>query len=612
MQRRILFVLGEHTCVPADPLRAARGLGCRSLVFAPQAPGCGEEAGLMDEVEVIHASRPADAVRLARKQHAEQPLSAVVSYEDGVNILAAGIAAELGLPGHPVDAVVASVDKPLMKERFAAAGLPIARHTVAADEEDAVAFARQVGYPVVVKPCRGGASQGVMRADDEPGLRRDYRRLRRIVRDYGLDTGGRPNRMQLVERYLPGAEISVELVIDRGRPRVTTVFEKPRPLTGPFFEETVYLTPARLAPGVRAAAEALAGDAALALGLWHGPAHCEIRICDDGLYVLEVAGRLLGGACARVFRDCLGTDIHPLLLRLAMGDDVDIPAAGPARPAAALMLPVPGEGRLVALHGLDRARRVPGVTDVIENGCPGDVIVPFPEQACYAVGFIGAAGDTHEQVEDALAWAAASISVELAPVRCQRWTRPVSPADATRPVPGGHEVLSLAWLPAADGRRLAVDYVADIMFGELPTDEALREAECTVATEYQRGTPAGVYLPGRGLMLGFTDGGTGYVCCFGVRPEQRRSGIGSALMTAQLAAFARAGVSTVVSETDPRLPLAATLLHRSGFTPTPPDDTFPGDTSGSRVYSCGLDGAGAPTAGKEAADAGCTGPGCGG
>lgn len=605
MHRRILFVIGEHACVPSDPLQAARELGCRSLVFTPQLPACGEDAGLMDEVEVIHPSRRADAVRLACKYHAERPISAVVSYEDGVSVLAAEIAAELGLPGHPVAAAAAAVDKPAMKQRFAAAGLPIARYTVAEDEEDAVAFARRAGYPVVVKPCRGAASQGVMRADDEAGLRRDYRRLRRIVRDYGLDTGGRPNRMQLVEGYLPGTEISVELVVDRGRPQVTTVFDKPRPLTGPFFEETVYLTPARLARDVQAAAETLAVDAALALGLRHGPAHCEIRVCEDGLYVLEVAGRLLGGACARVFRDCLGTDIHPLLLRLAMGEDVEIPAADPARFAAALMLPVPGEGRLIGLRGVDRARRVPCVTDVIEVGCAGDIIVPFPEQACYPVGFIGAAGATREQVEDALAWAASSVSVELAPVQCQGWTRPLSPADAVRAVPGEQEVLSLADLPAADARRLAVSYVADIMFGELPPAEALSEAECTVDREYQRGTPVGVYLPGQGLMLGFADGDTGYVCCFGVLPEQRRRGIGAALMTAQLAAFARCGASMAVSETDPRLPLGATLLRQSGFIPDPP-----GEVAGSRVYSCGLDFVGHPTAGKEAADDGCTGASC--
>jgi ribosomal protein S18 acetylase RimI-like enzyme/formate-dependent phosphoribosylglycinamide formyltransferase (GAR transformylase) len=524
-------------------------------------------------------------------------------------VLAAQIAEDLGLPGHPLAAAIAAVDKPTMKRLFRDAGVPAARYTLAEDEQDAVGFALRAGYPVVIKPCRGGASQGVMRADDEAGLRQNYRRLRRIVRDYGLDTGGRPNRQQLVESYLPGSEISVELIVDHGRPQVTTVFEKPRPLTGPFFEETVYLTPARLAPGVQAAAEGLAADAAIALGLQHGPAHCEIRVCVDGLYVLEIAGRLLGGACARVFRDCLGTDIHPLLLRLAMGEDVKIPTADPGRPAAALMLPVPGEGQLVALRGVDRARRVPGVTDVTEVGCPGDIIVPFPEQACYPVGFIGAAGATHEQVEDALAWASSSITVELAPVECQRWTRRLDPSPANAMPPEdaaaletatAHGIRSLADLPAADAYQLAVSYVADIMFGELPRAEALQEAKCTVDQEYKRGVPAGVYLPGQGLTLGFTDGDTGYVCCFGVLPDQRRSGIGSALMAAQLTAFARGGVTTAVSETDPRLPLAAALLRRYGFVPGSPG----GSASGTRVYSCGLDFAGHPLAAEEGTDAG--------
>ena len=606
MDRQILFLLGARTCVPSDPLRAARELGCRSLVFTPVPPACCDDADLMDRVEIAQLDRPDDAVELARKHHAEQPIHAVVCYEDGASVLAARIAADLGLPGHPPDAAVAAVDKPTMKQRFDAAGVATARYMVTDGEDDAVAFAERIGYPVVVKPCRGGASQGVMRADDEAGLRTAYRRLRRIVRDYGLDNGGRPNRMQLVERYLPGSEISVELLLDRGRPQVTTVFEKPRPLTGPFFEETIYLTPSRLPSSVQAEAEALAIKAAVALGLRHGPAHCEIRISDDGLYVLEVAGRLLGGACARVFRNCLGTDIHPLLLRLAMGDPVELPAPDPGRPvAAALMLPVPGEGRLVRISGADRARRVPGISDVIEAGSPGDVIVRFPEQACYPVGFIGASAATHEEVEDALAWASASISVELAPVDCQRWTRPLRADDAQCAAPGSLPVLSFADLPPADARQLAVSHVADIMFGELPAVDALREAECTVGWEQQRGELAGVYLRGQGVMLGFVDGDTASVCCFGVVPELRRAGLGSALMAAQLAAFARLGAVTAVSETDPRLPLGSALLRRFGFTPDPPQAV-----AASKVYSCALDFVGQVTAGKEATDAGCADTAC--
>ncbi|WP_194904243.1 GNAT family N-acetyltransferase [Catenulispora rubra] len=605
MGRHILFVLGAHTCVPSDPLQAARELGARSLVFTPSAPTCAEDAHLMDAVEVIHLDRPDEAIELARKYHAEQPISAVVSYEDGASVLAARITEELGLLGHPVEAAVAAVDKPTMKQRFIAAGVRTAEHLVADDEDDAVAFAQRIGYPVVVKPCRGGASQGVMRANDETELRANYRRLRRIVRDYGLDNGGRPNRAQLVERYLPGSEISVELIVVHGRPQVTTVFEKPRPLTGPFFEETIYLTPPRLDEDVKAAAEQLAVDAAAALGLYHGPAHCEIRVSDDGLYVLEVAGRLLGGSCARVFRDCLGTDIHPLLLSLAMGDPVTIPTPDPDRPiAAALMLPVPGEGRLIALRGAERARRVPGISDVIEVGCPGDIMVRFPEQACYPVGFIGASGATHEEVEDALAWASASISVELAPVGCQRWTRPLHPDDAAV-TPGGDAILALADLPAEQARELAVSHVADIMFGELPRDEAIREAECTIGWEDQRGELAGVYLPEVGLMLGFVDGTTASVCCFGVMPEKRRAGLGSALMAAQLTEFTRRGATTVVSETDPRLPLGEALLRSFGFNPDPAQGTVT-----TQVYSCALDFVGQTTGGKENTDVDCTATSC--
>jgi biotin carboxylase/ribosomal protein S18 acetylase RimI-like enzyme len=589
VDRQVLFVQGAHTCVPSDPLRAARGLGCRTVVLTPAVPACSDDADLMDAVEVTGSRGEGAVVGLALEYHARQPVSAVISYEDGAAVLAARIAEALDLPGHPVEAAIAAVDKPTMKQRFAAAGVPCARYRLADDEDDAVGFASEHGYPVVVKPCRGGASQGVMRANDEVELRACYRRLRRIVRDYGLDTGGRPNRVQLVESYLPGSEISVELIIDRGHAQVSTVFEKPRPLTGPFFEETIYLTPPRLPGQVREAAEVLAARAAAALGLWHGAAHCEIRVTDDGLYVLEVAGRLLGGACARVFRDCLGTDIHPLLLRLAMGERVVLPprAATARQPvAAALMLPVPGEGKLVALRGTDRARRVPGITDVVEVGCPGDVIVPFPEQACYPVGFIGAAGQTHQAVEDALAWASASITVELAPVGCERWARPLSTADGEA---GGlpESAVRLAGLPPERARQLAVAHVAEIMYGELPADEAARSAECTVAREYERGSVAGICLPGRGIMLGFIDGDAGYVCCFGVQPELRHRGVGSMLMTAQLAELARRGAKVAVSETDPRLPLSAMLLRRCGFASEQPQSTH-----GGRVYSCALDDAG--------------------
>ncbi|HYS40169.1 MAG TPA: ATP-grasp domain-containing protein [Pseudonocardiaceae bacterium] len=565
MDRQILILFGSRACAAADPILAAQRVGCTATVLSPAGDGC---ATMADGSVHIQLGDPASVVELARRLHATTPVAAVVSYEEEVTPLAARIAAALGLPAHPVDAAEAALDKPAMKQRLAAAGVPIADHVLAIDEDDAVGWAARVGYPVVVKPCRGSASQGVIRADDEPELRAAYRRVRRIVRDYGLDTGGRPNATQLVEKYLDGGEISVELLLQHGRTQVSAVFDKPEPLTGPFFEETIYLTPPRLDPALLKEVEDLAVRAAAALGLWHGPAHCEIRLTSDGPVVLEIAARLLGGPCSRVFSDRLGVDFHALLMRLAMGDPVELPEVGPDAPvAAAMMLPVPGEGRVVAVHGAEQARGVPGIRMVDIVAVPGDVIVSFPEPMCYSVGFVIATGATHQEVEESLAKASANITLELEPIGCDRWVRPVEPADADYRPP-------LPPLPV--DREFVVSVLADSMFGELPHAAAIASAACAVeCDEAARGVPAWVALGDgerRAVSVGFVDGTTGYMGCFGVPPEYRQAGLGEAVLRGQLAEFARRGCTLAVSETDPRLPLSPAALRRVGFTLAGSDD----------------------------------------
>jgi biotin carboxylase/ribosomal protein S18 acetylase RimI-like enzyme len=586
VDQQILFVLGARNCIPSDPLAAARRMGYRSLVFTPRTPSCSEaDLDLIDRLERVHMHRPDEALELARKFHAEQPIAAVVGYEEDATVLAAHLAKDLGLPTHPIEAAEAAMDKPTMKARFVAAGVPTADFIVAADEDDAVRWAGKVGYPVVVKPCRGSASQGVIRADNEPELRTAYRRLRRIVRDYGMDNGGRPTRMQLVERYLSGGEISVELLLQRGQAQVTAVFEKPRPLTGPFFEETIYMTPARLMPERQREVEELALRAASALGFYHGLAHCEIRLTEAGPYVLEIAGRLLGGVCSKAFRDRLGDDIHPFLFRLAMGEPVTLPPTAPDAPvSAAMMLPVPAEGRLVALHGVDQARRVPGIREVIVTGQPGDAIVPFPEQTAYPIGFLWASGPTHQAVEDALARASASISIELAPLGCDYWERPLDERDAAYQPPPGTTISRVFELPPQEARQRAVSYLVAGVFDELPPAEAAQAAHRLLDEEGCRGEPVWIQLDDKALCLGYADGDTGYLCCSAVLPEHRSRGIGTSLFRAQLAELARRGCTRVLSETDPRLPLSPPTLERVGFTRIA--DTACQDPI--RVHSCGL------------------------
>lgn len=612
MKGQVLLVYGTRTCLGNssdgeirrlscrnDTLRAAHELGYDTVVFS-SSQSCAPPATHADSTVTVDLRHPEKVVEAARRLHARQPLAAVLGCEEDALLSSAMIAEELGLPTHPPSAAFAAMDKPIMKEHFKAAGVPTADFTLARDEDDAVRWAAETGYPVVVKPCRSGASQGVIRADDEAELRAAYRRLRRIVRDYGLDHGDRPAATQLVERYVDGPEVSCELLLQDGVAQVFAVFEKPLPLSGPFFEETIYLTPPALSGDVQQEIERVSIMAARAIGLRHGPAHCELRLASNGPQVVEIAGRYLGAGCTWVFRDRLGQDIQPLFIKAALGEDVMLPEPLPDAPVTgAMILPVPGEGRIVAVHGADRAQRVPGIREVAMIACSGDVMVPFPEQTCYPIGFITAAGPTREAVLDSLAWAAGSISVELRPIGRDRWVRKLGPADADYIAPPGLTALTLAELDTAEAANLATSYLATAFYDELPPDEA-RNVAAGMVDDGAAGSSdaAWVFLEERAVSLGHVTGTQGIMNCFGVFPSYRGSELDEVVARLQLAEFARRGCAEAVCENDPRLPLVSQLLRGLGFTLQP---TGPAPDEQVRMLSCSLDGLE-----KRRADAGTT------
>lgn len=563
----VLFVFGGQACVPSDPLAAAKRLGFEVTVLAERQP-CGLSPELADRIVLTPFASAESVVSRAREVHSERALNAVLGYDDQAVPIVARIAAACRLTGNPTDAADAARDKPMMKERFRSAGVPIADYHLAADETDAVAWADRTGYPVVVKPTRGSASQGVIRANSPDELRSAYRRLCRIVREYGLDTDGRPASAQLVERYIHGSEYSVELFINGGRAQPLCVFEKPDPLYGPFFEETVYITPPRLDARRIAEMEALAVRAAEAVGLQTGLAHCEIRLSDDGPKVLELAGRLIGGACSRVFRSLLPIDVHELILRLASGEDVPRPRVL-SRAAGALMLPIPAEGRMVAIEGVEAARAVPGVQDVIINSSKGDVILPFPEQNCY-IGFMTAAGETFDDVQRALATASDCLELELEPLECERLIRPLSD-EAEAPLPDG--VRTLDGLSAEDARTELLPLLAAAYHPELPADEAGEQAQCCLrwVDEGKEGeSHPGLWLihEDGGVLLASRTGTMGHLLRVGVVPNARGRNIAVTLMQAAFGVLARAGCTNADTLVDPRLPAPGRLARKVGFTST--------------------------------------------
>jgi biotin carboxylase len=224
--------------------------------------------------------------------HREQPLTAVLSVDDSATELAAVASERLGLPANDPRAAQAARDKYVMRSMLLAAGVKCPRFQMFRIGEDPAGLAPDLEFPVVVKPRRLSGSRGVIRANDEDELAAAIRRVTAILSGEGDEASA---GTLLIEQYLPGSEVAVEGVVRDGELQVLAIFDKPDPLEGPYFEETIYVTPSRLPPHVQRTIARETAEAARALGLRHGPIHAELRIHDERAWLLEIAGRSIGG-----------------------------------------------------------------------------------------------------------------------------------------------------------------------------------------------------------------------------------------------------------------------------------------------------------------------------
>lgn len=334
---------------------------------------------------------------------ADLPLDAVVAVDD-IGVVAAAVAADrLGLGTNPPAAVAATRDKIAQRRAFSAAEVPQPPFRVVDDAESAVAAAAEIGTPVVVKPPGLSASRGVQRADDAAAVRSAVGTIRESCAHAGP---------LLVEEFVPGGEVAVEAILTGGRLAVIAVFDKPDAPQGPTFEETMLVTPSRLAPAVLAAVERAVAAATAALGLQEGPVHAELRVGPAGeVSVLEVAARTIGGLCSRTLRLATGRSLEEVVLAHAAGMDAGpLDVAGGA--AGVLMLPVPEAGTFVRVDGLDAARSIPGITEIDVSVAPGTAVVPLPRDGRY-LGFVFARGRSPGGVEAALRAAAAHLTIVI-------------------------------------------------------------------------------------------------------------------------------------------------------------------------------------------------------
>jgi biotin carboxylase len=274
-------------------------------------------------------------------------------------------------------------------------------------------------FPCVVKPIALCGSRGVMRADDECELVAAFYRLRAILQSPDVRSDRSVDQaLALVEGFIPGAEFAVEGVVHEGAFHLLAIFDKPDPLDGPFFEETIYITPSATLPRTQRAIADAVVRAADAIGLTHGPLHAECRVNEQGVFVLEVAARPIGGLCARALRfgrpgDTNLISLEELLLRHALGES---PADWTREAAASgvMMIPIPRRGVLRDVSGLDEARAVPGVFDVRITAKADQVLVPLPEGASY-LGFIFARAGSSAEVGRALRTAHTCLGFAIDP-----------------------------------------------------------------------------------------------------------------------------------------------------------------------------------------------------
>ncbi len=397
--RRVLLLLPTSTYRATDFVQAATRLGVEVVVGSEARQAMAEDMG--DRAVVVPLSDVAAATEAIVALHERSPIDAVVAVDDqGVEI--AAVAGErLGFRHNDPVAAAATRDKVAMRGALAEAGVAQPRFAVVLDP-DAVSqsIVDRVGLPCVVKPIGLSASRGVIRADDLEAARVAATRVRAIA-DGPL----------LVEEFVPGDEVAVEGLLRNGSLDVLAVFDKPDPLVGPYFEETIYVTPSRLPPATLDVVGTLTAEAARAIGLTEGPIHAEVRIDEGRMWLIEVAARSIGGLCARTLRFGAGIALEELILRHAL--DMEIDDLERERVASGvMMLPIPGSGVLVEVRGLDDARAVPGVTDVEITVPRGRHVVPLPEGDRY-LGFLFARADTPDAVEHALRAGYAALGVEL-------------------------------------------------------------------------------------------------------------------------------------------------------------------------------------------------------
>ena len=416
----LLLLLPTRTYRAEAFLEAARRVNISVILGMERVPEALPDSS--SNVLLLDVQQPHLAAQTAAASARHYPIDAVIGVDDVTAVTAAAVAEAVGLSHNSVASVTAATNKRQMRQLLSEQGIPVPRHRVFPLDGDPSEFAKQVVYPCVVKPLILSASCGVIRANDEEQFKYAFRRVGTLLTTLGLVAKDEQARWILVEDFVPGIEVALEGLLTNGVLQPLAMFDKPDPLDGPFFEETIYVTPSRLSSDVQQDIIACADGTAKALGLREGPVHGEFRVNEKGVWAIELAARAIGGRCSRTLDFASGMSLEELILRHALRMPLP-PFTRPDRSAGVMMLPIPYGGLLREVRGQAEARAVPGIEELTITAEPGDELVPLPEATRY-LGFLLARGKTPEDVERSLRDAHGRLTIVIS-------ASPPTPTDSS-------------------------------------------------------------------------------------------------------------------------------------------------------------------------------------
>ena len=405
--KRVLLLLPTTGYRNNDFLAAAKKLGVEIVAAADYCHQLAPSWGLAP-IMALHFDRPEQAADIVVRE-LDASVDAVLAVDDPGVELAALLAERLRLPGNSAHAVRRVRDKLAFRRLLREREFPCPEFHHLPSGEDPRKLVPELTFPVVVKARRLSASRGVIRADDSEGLvqavhwvRAIQSRADRDAEELGL----------VIEGFIPGREYAFEGALDKGELMALALFDKPDPLDGPYFEETLYITPSRLPAEIQSRIRFEVARVCRAAGLTDGSIHAELRVNDKGIWLLELAPRSIGGLCGRVLTHSLGMTLEELILRRVVGEPLPISNARGA--AGVMMIPIPRRGVYRGLEGLAAAQSVPEVTGVSITAEPGQIIAPPPDGASY-LGFIFARASSPAEAENALRIAHRRLHFDIRP-----------------------------------------------------------------------------------------------------------------------------------------------------------------------------------------------------